>query len=164
MSNAWKPTIRGVRARPSFTLLELIVVMSIIVTLSLIAMPRLSNSIALHRVQSAANRIALDLKMTRERAMVESTSREIKFDLDGGSYLITGLNDFERRNQAYVVHLNKEPYGVTLVSVVLKPGATSVVYDGFGVPDTHGTIVVRLGRHQRSIVWNATNGLPQIGS
>jgi prepilin-type N-terminal cleavage/methylation domain-containing protein len=152
------------RTGAAFTLLELIVVMSIIVTLSLIAMPRMSNSIALHRVESAANRIALDLKMAREHAMVTSTGQEVQFNLDDGAYTLGGLNDLERPDQAYVVYLNREPYGVELASVTMKGGATSVVFDGFGMPDTHGTVVIRLGRHQRSIIWNASNGIPQIGS
>lgn len=146
----------------AFTLAELIVVMIIIVTMSVIAMPRVSNALTLHRVEAAANRLAMDLRMAREHAKLKSTSQEVKFYETLSSYEVGGVANLDHPAERYVVDLSAEPYRVVIAEVALKGGATSVNFDAFGVPDVHGSIVIRMGQHQRTVSWDSQNGVPQI--
>ncbi len=150
------------KARPcarAFTLLELVLVLSIVGVLSAIAVPRFQRSIVKARADAAANRIAGDLRLARARAMQKSTTQSVVFTRAAGNdgYGLPGVADLTNPSAVYRVSLSGEPYLATLVSVTAG-GDQTLIFDGFGVPDSAAKIVVQAGEFQRAITVDGTTG------
>jgi hypothetical protein len=63
----------------------------------------------------------------------------------------------------YLVSLSSAPYYSTLGTVSFGgAGATSVTFNGYGVPDNAGTIVVRSGNVTRQISVDADTGIASV--
>jgi len=61
----------------------------------------------------------------------------------------------------YVTKLTDEPYRAELISANLG-GDAQVTFDGYGVPDSGGTIVVRHSGVQKTIVLNEYSGRAEV--
>lgn len=146
---------RGRRGR-AFSLLELVLVLAILATVSAIAMPRLAVASARYQVETAARRVAADLRLARARAQAASASQSVVFTLSPARYSITGMADLDRPANAYQVNLAGEPYRCELLQATFG-GDQTVVFDGFGRPDSAGTIELRCG------VWTKTLTLERSG-
>lgn len=138
-------------------------VLAILGVLSAIAVPKFQRSIARQRADAAATRVAADLRFARKRAMQRSTTQSIVFTLAAGNDAyglpsVPGLND---PTTAYRVPLSAEPYNASLTTVTLG-GDLTLIFDGFGVPDSGGTIVLRVGEFVKTITINASTGEPTI--
>ena len=48
------------------------------------------------------------------------------------------------------VHVSREPYGARIVSASFG-GDAQVSYDGYGAPDTSGSVVIAVGSYQQSV-------------
>ena len=136
--------------RRGFTLLEMIMVCIIMAIVTTIAAPRYANLVANQRLDAATRRVQADLSLASRTAKYSSIARKVSFAVASDSYAISGLEDPNRTGQAYVVHLSDEPYGATVVSATFG-GDSEVIYDGYGVPDSAGSVVVRVGGYQRTI-------------
>lgn len=154
---------RGAHSRGAFTLVELVMVLSIVGVLSAIAVPRVQRSIARQRADAAANRIANDLRYARKRAIQQSASQSLVFVRSAGndSYGMAGVAGLDNPSAAYRVSLSGEPYLATLASVSFG-GKLSVAFDGFGMPDSGGTVVVQVGEFVKTITVDGTTGEPAI--
>lgn len=143
-------------ARFAFTLLELILVLSIIAVASAVATSHLSGSISRSRVESAAQRIIADLERARTRAIAQSRSVTLTFSrLD---YAIAG--DVRTSNQAMpsTVKLAEAPY-YTQIEFVDFDGAASISFDHFGMPSAGGKISIVSGVQSRLISVDAGTGI-----
>ena len=139
----------------AFSLLELVLVVAIIAVLSAIALPRYARAVTRYRVQLAGNRIANDLGVARERARSLGASQSVSFDPAGDTYQIPGLESMDGSGGTYTVNLSDKPYKATLVSANFG-GSTTVTFDGYGVPDNGGTIVVQIGSVAKTIVLDSS--------
>lgn len=133
-----------------FSLVELVLVVAIIASLAAIAVPRYARSIVRFRVESAARRIVADLDLARKSARRSSTSRTVAFTIAANTYRISGLGGLDDRSQDYAVLLSGEPYRAAIVSCDFG-GDTEVVFDGYGVPDSGGTVTVRCGDIRKTV-------------
>ena len=151
----------AIRRHKAFSLLELVMVTIILAIVAAIAAPRYANAMALQRIEAAAQRVANDLALAQRRAKFSSTSQEVDFGVLDDFYQLTGLPDPDHPGQTYVVSLSGEPYEATIVSVDFA-GTTSVTFDGYGVPDNGGTIVIQSGNRQKTITVDGVTGRATI--
>lgn len=149
--------MRNCGVRRGASLIELMMVLGIVSVIAAIAMPRFGASTDRYRTELAAKRIAADLIHARTRAESRSASHEIVFSLANDDYVVTAMPDPDHPAEDYRVMLTDEPYHATLVSADFD-GDSIVTFDGFGVPDSGGTVVVQAGGVQRTVTIVANTG------
>ena len=136
--------------RSAFTLAEMLLVMVILGMLTAIAAPRYSGFVARRRVEAAARRVAADLSLAQRRARISSASQAVNFDVSGDFYELPGVSDPDHQSLAYKVSLGDEPYLAIIVSANFG-GTTDVTFDGYGVPDSGGSVTVGVGTYRTTI-------------
>jgi len=149
------------KGNSAFTLAEAVIVMAILAVVALLAIPRYASAANRHRASAAAHRIVADLAAAQARARTQSASQAVSFSLAAGQYQITGMSDPDHPTQPYVVRLADGPCAASLVSADFGGDAT-IVFDGYGVPDSGGTIVVRAGDSIRTITVDPNTGAATI--
>jgi len=158
------PVSRTWRGRPflrSFSIVELVMVVTILSILAAVAVPRFSSSLTRQRVAAAARRVAHDLSLARRSARAGSVTRVIAFDLSTDRYRVGGVGSLDRAAGAYEVWLADEPYEVEIVKVDFD-GETRVTFDGWGVPASGGTVVVGTRGQQWKIVLDVDTGQTEV--
>ncbi len=121
-----------------FGLLELIIVLSIITTLSAVAVPKYAASLARYRADAAAGRIKAELTTARRTARIT------------GKSLTVNLPDYKDL-------ISESPYRAVIVSADFD-GNDKVIFDIYGAPDSGGTVVVQVGNVRRTVVLEAETG------
>ena len=154
---------RQMDTRPSraMTLFELVMVLAIVAVLGAIAAPRYANAVANHRSAAAAWRIAADLELARRTARASRQAKTVQFSIAAGWVKIVDMGHLDDSSETYFTQLNDEPYRAELVSADLG-GDAEVIFDGYGVPDSGGTIVVQHAGVQQTIVLNAYSGRAEV--
>jgi hypothetical protein len=61
----------------------------------------------------------------------------------------------------YAVNLAEAPYQITLGAVDLG-GDAMLIYSGYGIPDSAGTIVIQAGKYARRITIDPDTGIAAI--
>ncbi len=148
---------RTTRGCAAFSLIELIVVVVVTAILAAIAVPRFGNSISIHRADTAAKRITADLALAQRRGKMTSAAQRVVFTPASGTYELIGLAGMDHSTQAYVVSLAGPPYEAVIVSANFG-GDSEVIFDGYGTPDSGGTVVIRVGDFLRQIDLDADTG------
>lgn len=156
--------------RSGFTLIELVIVMAILTVVGSIALPRYTNSVSKHRVDAAARRIAADLSFTQRRARISSSTLKISFDPAHAKYTMSNeagtrvgydLRVVAEAGASGVVDLSAEPYVAIILSANFGDDAI-IVFDGFGLPDSGGSVVVQVANHKKTITVDAEAGKPAV--
>lgn len=142
-----------------FTLLEMALTLTIIGMLTAVAVPSYFGFITGERAGAAARRITTDLATAQRRARTTSQSQTVRFSPAASTYRLVGMPDPDNSAMDYIVHLTDPPYEASIVSVDLG-GDYILVYDGYGTPDSGGTIVLHVGRQQRTITIDASGTAP----
>jgi type II secretory pathway pseudopilin PulG len=138
-------------------LVEVMLVVLILAVLASIALPRYAGALARYRAETAARRIVADLELAQAKARTGSASQAIAFDVARNSYAIEGMADLNKLTQAHAVSLASPPYQATLTQAALGNDAR-LVFNGYGVPDSGGTVAVRCGSVSKTVSIDATTG------
>ena len=109
-------------------------------------------------VMAVLTRIAHDLRLARTHAQSASASQSVAFNSPGSNkYELTGVDDPHRPGKPYEVNVSAEPYLAFIVTVNFGGDAT-VTFDGYGQPDSGGTVTVQSGAHQKTVTVDAETG------
>ena len=140
-----------------FSLVELVLVVLIIAIMAAVAVPRFAASATRNRVDAAANRLAADFRLAQRAARLSSASRSISVVVDADAYRLPELAGLDRATDQYEVRLGDPPYEVQIIQIDLG-GDAVLTFDGYGVPDSKGEIVIQAGSEQRTIQVAAETG------
>lgn len=141
-----------------FSLMEIMMVLAIIMTLGAVAIPRYADLLARYRLGIAAHRIVRDFALVRSEAKATSTQRTLQFDVEQDRYQLLPLVNLVDRQNPYAVNLSNQPYCVRLVSANFSD-RTSVNFDGYGLAESGGTVVIQVGSSTKTIVLNDESGI-----
>jgi len=144
-------------SRPAFTLIELLLLLAIIAVLAAMAAPRYNTSMALYRADAAAQRVKADLLLAASSARTSGASRTVSFDLAGGQYALPEMTSGDRDGSVYVVSLDREPYVASIASAEFG-GFPSVTFNGFGMPNRGGQVVLQSGDFEKTVILDAATG------
>ncbi len=160
----WRDFNCSARRKPrtsGYTFVELSVVLLIMSILASISTMALSNSKNRFRADVAARGIVSAIDTVRTSARTTSATCRIQFSVTGNSYTLVGVANPNQSGQSYVVNLNGNVYQATLQSASLGAD-TELIFSGFGVPDSGGTIQVAVDTQTRTITVDATTGKATI--
>ena len=147
-------------SRHAFTLLELTIVTMIIGILSAVAAPRFVDALMEYRVEAAARQLHSDLAKARVRAKTTSASQVVQFDPAANSYTLPGVPDIDHPSQDYRVSV--ESKFKASIALVDCGGDAQLSFDGYGISDSGGEIVLQSGQHQITVLVDAETGLPSV--
>jgi hypothetical protein len=85
----------------------------------------------------------------------------VEFRLSQDGYVLAGIAPLDPHRSQYTVDLSARPYGAKLVSVEFG-GDSAIEFDGWGLPDSGGTVTLSVGAMQRTISVDAETGKATI--
>lgn len=109
-------------ARRGVSLLDTMLALAIVAVFAVVTVPKFNDARVSGCVASAAERLAADLNLARERARAAGTAVTVTFDFVAETYTATG---------SAPVDLAAAPYGVELTDLA----AGGLTFDGYGDPD-----------------------------
>lgn len=148
---------RDAVTRRGFSLLELVLVTAILAIVSAIAIPRYGCAATRYQVDLAARRVAADLRQAQAHAKTTGASCTIVFSVATGSYCLMNVPSLDRSPGDYTVDLMAEPYRASLVSASFNT-TSQVVFNGWGLPDNAGSVIVAVGTQQRTVTVDVQTG------
>jgi type IV fimbrial biogenesis protein FimT len=134
----------------AFSLLELVLVTLIMALLASVALPSYAGFTAQQQLEGAARRIVSDLAYAQRQARQSSRGQTVEFDVANNSYALKDLNDLNHKARPFEVCVWDEPYRARIVSASFG-GDPELVYDGFGMPDSGGSVTLAVGSYQKTI-------------
>lgn len=152
--------MRIARHSHGFSMVELVLVLSIIGVMAAIALPRYSRSLTRYRVELAAHRIINDLDYARSHARQTSQSVRVRFKDFQDRVQIAALPGL-KPNTTYESLLSEDPYRVA-INLPNFGGDGDVIFDGYGKPDTGGTVVVQAGALSMTVTLDAETGKASV--
>ncbi len=134
-----------------FTFIEVVIAMLVMGILAGVAAPSYRSALNNFRAQSAGHRLVADLHYARSEAQRTSQSRTVQLESANDRYTLVGVADPNHPANSYLVELQDDPFWATFVSVTFG-GDESVVFDMHGRPDSDGSVVIRSGDAQRTVL------------
>lgn len=136
-------------------------VLVILATLGAIAAPRYATALDRYHADATARRIVADLELARATARNTSASVTVTFDPGLNSYVMTGVDSLDHPGSDATLVLSVAPYRSKLVATGLG-GDDEIVFDGFGVPDAGGVVLIQCGDESRTIVVDGETGVASV--
>ena len=143
------------------SLLELVLVLAIMGVLAAIAVPRFASANIRYRLDLAARRVKTDLATAQRLARITSASRCVYFYPSAGAYRLPEMRHPDDSRLVYQVELADDPYDVSIVSADFD-GDGNIVFDGYGRPDSGGSVTLRAGGSMATVTVDADTGQASI--
>jgi len=144
-----------------FSLLELVLVLAIIATLTAIAVPRYQTALVRYRADLAARRIVADLALAQSNAKASSSSRSVVFSISNNNYQMPDLPPLDGTAGSYIVELSEKPYEADITSADFG-GDQQIIFNGWGIPDSGGSVIITIGSEQRTVIVDAESGKAKV--
>lgn len=152
------------RRGTAFTIIELVIVSSIIAVVSSMAILGYSRALAAYRVDMAARQFSADVTFMRSMARTTSQPRSMSFFLKGNQYTIMRSNGVGSWiGDQPSVSISDAPYKCKLVSVTYV-GGSSLASDGFGNLKGGAVIKISSGQQTRTLTVNSPSGSVDVTS
>ncbi len=152
------------RRQSGFSLLETVLVIAIVATLTAVAVPRYAGTSGHYRAELAARRVLGDLNWVATRARSIGKKRVVIFDQAGNSYRIVTEEDpqiSDRSLENLTVEIGDRPYHAEIVTASFGDDER-VVFDAYGRSDSGGIVRVQSGRFVKTVVLNAISSKAEI--
>ncbi len=134
----------------AFSLLELVLIIAIIAIVAAIAAPRYGNSLARYHAEVTARRVVADLGLAQAMARTTTSAVTVTFEVSSNRYALQGVVDADDPGQDAGLTLSDPPYYAQL-DLADFDGDDRVIFDGFGVPDAGGSVVISAGGVTKTI-------------
>jgi type II secretory pathway pseudopilin PulG len=150
--------------RAAFTLVEAVFVMAVMAVLAAIAAPRYAAATNNYRAMLAARRLAADVIAGQAAARSASASRTLTLVPSSNSYSISVVGGLDPGNATYSVSLSASPYYAAFgaISFTDHLNDNTLVFDGYGTPDSGATIAVVSGGVTRTVTIDASTGAVSV--
>lgn len=156
----------SIRKHPAFSLLEVVLVMTMMAVMLGLTAPRMRSYIEHDRVRRLGGQIALDLAMARSEAIKLRTPVMVKFNAGENFYSIEIEGDVSTvrgRESEYKVLLKQDKlHNAEIRSIELDTGV-NIKFDRFGRPDNGGVIVIGSGDSEVTITIDQATGNVTVG-
>ena len=138
------------------TLLELLVAVLILGVISVVGTVAYTDALASQRLSGAVNRIAAELQNAKHIARNRTQAITFAFDAANARCTITGMANPDHPAGVYILDLA----GGTNVRIaaVNFGGDASLTINGYGFPDSGGTLTLAAGTLARTVTIQASNG------
>ena len=148
--------------RCAVTIVELIIVIMVMSIMAAVAAPAFFETLLHHRVESAARRVKADLELARQTARLTSAAQSLTFT--GSSYSMSAaVEGLDSPSAVYAVDLAAAPYELE-AAIANFDGATTVSFDGYGLPSSSGTVKLTSKGHRSTVALDGTTGEVTITS
>lgn len=144
-----------------FSIIELVIVMGIIATISTIGVFRYAGALERYRVEFAAARVAADLRLAQSTARLRSAASTISFDQSRSRYAIANQFDPYTRTGSMIVQLSQEPTRATISKVTIDGGddpLAILTFDGYGRPLNRLQLRLQVGSSIRLVTVDPDGG------
>jgi prepilin-type N-terminal cleavage/methylation domain-containing protein len=146
----------------AFTLIELMIVISIIALTAMLVVPHIASS-ASYEVQGAARALAGDLLYAQSEAIANQQSRQVIFDAPNNSYRLTDASDVTLPaawlGGSYRVSFGAESeFNDVAIESPQFGGQSAVVFDEMGAPSSGGSVELVAGPHRYRVTVTAFTG------
>ncbi|MFO0835035.1 MAG: prepilin-type N-terminal cleavage/methylation domain-containing protein [Phycisphaerales bacterium] len=129
------------RAAVGFSLVEVVLVLSIIAIIAAIAMPRYARAAAGYRAEAAARAVAEQLRLVRARAMASSRAWTVTIRPTLATISATPTATSGDTSDDLDLVISTEPWRASISGADFL-GDARFSFDGFGAPSLPGTVTV----------------------
>lgn len=148
-----------VNAEYGFSLMEIMIVLSIIAVLSTVSMPAMRGFAASRRLKSSAQSIADTFSYARDMAITERTTHLVVFDVDNNRYWLASSETFDVQNPlasaGRVAAATATPDGQPVVS---RTGGVM----GIAKPLNEGVTIATFATTNNGVIQNVTTGVDYV--
>ncbi len=137
--------------RRGFTLLELLVVITVLGIATAIVAPRYGRSIARTRADAALERMLADIRRAQALARATSTALSLELRADETAYILPTTRTLDNALSPERVTLGDSPYFASALLCHLEGPLCALHIDAFGRIATTGSIELRVGEQVRWI-------------
>jgi type II secretory pathway pseudopilin PulG len=135
----------------AFTLVELMILIVVGMILAGVALPA-AHTFDDQEVSADLRVLRADLEFAQARAIATGQRHRILFDTNSDTYQVESppgvVLDEPLRKQPWIRRLRERPLNGSDMVASSFGGASSVLFDGAGTPDSGGSVIYRLGAFQ----------------
>ena len=144
-----------------FTLFELILVLGTIVILAAIALPRYGAAASRYQADLAARRLVQDLALAQTTALAQGAAQTVTINPGTDQLTLLNATALDPHLSTYSTSLSASPYKADISSSEFN-GVNDIIFDGWGLPDSNGIVVLSVGAETRTVVVDIETGKASI--